>query len=67
MSSVRRGRIVKDVPADRFVVALAEHFKKSDKLKVPQWAEIVKTGAYKELPPVNPDWFFIRAAAIARR
>ena len=61
------GKLVKDVPADKFVITLAEHFKKSDKIKVPAWAEYCKTGAYKELPPQNPDWYFIRAAAIARR
>ncbi|CEO96540.1 40S ribosomal protein S19 [Plasmodiophora brassicae] len=61
------GKLVKDVPADKFVQALAEHFKKSDKIKVPSWAEYCKTAAYKELPPQNADWYYLRAAAIARR
>lgn len=62
-----RGKTVKDVPADKFVMALAAHFKKNDKFQVPVWADVVKTGAHKELAPINPDWYFVRAAAIARR
>ena len=27
---------------------------------------MVKTGYYKELPPQNPDWYYVRAAAVAR-
>eukprot|EP00475_Leptophrys_vorax_P038512 TRINITY_DN6810_c0_g1_i1.p1 TRINITY_DN6810_c0_g1~~TRINITY_DN6810_c0_g1_i1.p1 ORF type:complete len:148 (+),score=51.45 TRINITY_DN6810_c0_g1_i1:65-508(+) len=62
-----RARTVKDVPAEVFVETLAQHFKKSDKFKIPAWADIVKTASWKELPPSNPDWFYVRAAAIARR
>jgi small subunit ribosomal protein S19e len=30
------------------------------------WVDTVKTGANRELPPQDPDWFYIRAAAVAR-
>lgn len=56
---------MKDVPADKFVSALAQHLK--SKMKVPGWADIVKTAHWKELAPINPDWYFVRAAAVARR
>jgi len=36
-------------------------------IQVPQWTELVKTGTHKELAPYDPDWFYIRCAAIARR
>lgn len=36
------------------------------KIEVPTWVDIVKTGAYKEQAPYDPDWFYIRAAALAR-
>ena len=58
---------VKDVAADRFVVAYAAHLKKSGKFELPKWVDVVKTGKHKELAPYNPDWFYIRAASIARR
>lgn len=33
------------------------------KMQVPAWVDIVKTGAYKELAPYDPDWYYIRAGA----
>ncbi|KAB5590105.1 40S ribosomal protein S19 [Ceratobasidium theobromae] len=57
---------VRDISADEFVNAYASHLKRSGKLEVPIWVDLVKTGAYKELAPYDPDWFYIRAAAVAR-
>lgn len=31
------------------------------KIEVPDWADIVKTGTFKELCPQDPDWYFVRA------
>ena len=36
------------------------------KIEVPTWVDIVKTGTAKELAPYDPDWFYVRAAAVAR-
>nr|CAG8623038.1 8031_t:CDS:2 [Entrophospora candida] len=36
------------------------------KLEIPKWVDLVKTGPYKELAPYDPDWFYIRAASVAR-
>lgn len=52
---------VKDCPADAFVRAYANHLKRSGKIEVPTWVDVVKTGAYKELAPYDPDWFYVRA------
>ncbi|KAF8527207.1 ribosomal protein S19e [Gautieria morchelliformis] len=57
---------VRDVSADAFITAYSSHLKRSGKLEVPTWVDIVKTGAYKELAPYDPDWFYVRAAAVAR-
>ncbi|KAF8349351.1 hypothetical protein F5887DRAFT_489743 [Amanita rubescens] len=57
---------VRDVSADAFISAYANHLKRSGKLEVPTWADIVKTGHYKELAPYDPDWYYVRAAAVAR-
>ena len=60
------GTTVKDVDQQEFVVALGAFFKKSGKMKVPEWIDIVKTGTHKELAPVDQDWFYTRAASTAR-
>ncbi|KAJ1675135.1 Protein component of the small (40S) ribosomal subunit [Spiromyces aspiralis] len=60
------GVTVKDVNSHAFVKAYAAHLKKSGKLPVPEWTEYAKTGSFKELSPYDPDWFYVRAAAIAR-
>ena len=58
---------VRSVPASAFIAAYAEVLKNNDKFVVPKWADTVKTGVHKELAPYDPDWYFIRAAAIARK
>jgi len=57
---------VKDVDQSEFVKALAAFLKKSGKLKVPEWVDLVKTGLFKELAPFDEDWYYIRAASVAR-
>ncbi|CAK5270319.1 unnamed protein product [Mycena citricolor] len=57
---------VRDISAEAFITAYASHLKRSGKLEVPTWVDIVKTGSYKELAPYDPDWFYVRSAAVAR-
>ncbi|KAE8796045.1 40S ribosomal protein S19 [Hordeum vulgare] len=53
-------RTVKDVnPHEFFKAYSAHHLKRSGKL--PEWVDIVKTAMFKELPPTDPDWYYIRA------
>ncbi len=40
--------------------------KRTGRLEVPKWVDVVKTGVNRELAPYDPDWFYVRAAAIAR-
>ncbi|CAD8071290.1 unnamed protein product [Paramecium primaurelia] len=58
---------VKDVPAQDFIRAYAEYLKKNNKIKIPEWASIVKTGLGKEISPIDQDWMYVRAAALARK
>lgn len=58
---------VRDVPAPKFIAAYTEVLKNNDKFHVPKWADLVKTGVHKELAPYDPDWYFVRAAAIVRK
>ena len=36
-------------------------------IQLPSWVDIVKTGAHKELAPYDPDWYYTRAASLARK
>ncbi|KAK1795452.1 hypothetical protein P4O66_010624 [Electrophorus voltai] len=60
------GVTVKDVNQQEFVRALAAFLKKSGKLKVPDWVDIVKLAKHKELAPCDDNWFYIRAASTVR-
>ncbi|KAJ9109560.1 hypothetical protein QFC20_003306 [Naganishia adeliensis] len=57
---------VRDLSAEAFITAYAGHLKRSGKLEIPNWVDTVKTGSYKELAPYDPDWYYVRAASIAR-
>merc|ERR1712138_332704 len=63
----RSGVCVKDVSAHAFVVAYGQYLKRTGKIEVPKWADLVKTGTLKELAPYDPDWFYYRTASIARK
>lgn len=63
----KKGATVKDVPAAAFVKALAAHFKQAGQLEVPENAEFIKTAHFKELAPYDADWYYVRAASIARK
>ncbi|KAI5476924.1 40S ribosomal protein s19 [Pseudohyphozyma bogoriensis] len=52
---------VRDVTAEEFIKAYSSHLKRSGKIEVPTWVDVVKTGRGKELAPYDPDWFYIRA------
>lgn len=44
-----------------FIKAYAAYLKRTGKLEVPKWVDLVKTGTFKELAPYDPDWYFVRA------
>ena len=55
-----------DVNADELIKALAKDLKTVPEVKAPTWAHFVKTGHFKERPPVQQDWWHIRSAAVFR-
>ncbi|GAB2278198.1 Protein component of the small (40S) ribosomal subunit [Dionaea muscipula] len=65
--SKMKSRTVKDVSPHEFVKAYAAHLKRSGKIELPEWTDIVKTGVHKELAPYDADWYYIRAASMARK
>ncbi len=58
---------VYDVPADLLIQRVAEKLKEMEEFKPPEWAAFVKTGVHKERAPEQPDWWYIRVAAIFRK
>lgn len=62
-----KGAIVADVYAHDLVKAYARFLKKSGKVVLPKWVDVVRTSGAREMPPEDPDWFYIRCASIARK
>jgi len=56
-----------DVPAEPLIKKLAGKLKNEFKMQPPEWSKWVKTGAHRERPPEDPDWWFIRVAAVLRK
>ena len=63
----RKGATVKDVPANKWVRAMASHLKQSGKLFVPNCTEYIKQSSANDRGPQNPDWYYYRCAAVLRR
>ena len=58
---------VKDVPAHDFILAYADHLKKTQKIESIKNAHFIKTSHASHNSPYSEDWFFVRAAALARK
>merc|ERR1711863_62113 len=58
---------VKDVNQSDFVAAFAAFLKKSGKCTPPKWSDFAKTATFKQMPPADDDWFYVRTAAVARQ
>jgi small subunit ribosomal protein S19e len=56
-----------DVNQTELIEKAAEELKKIPEIKAPEWAVFAKTGAHKERPPLNPDWWYVRAASVLRK
>jgi len=60
-------KTVKDVGADKFITAFAQHLKRQGRFEIPKWADVVKTSRSRELPPIDPDWLYVRTASMVRK
>jgi small subunit ribosomal protein S19e len=58
---------VYDIPVDLLIRSVAAELKKRPEFTPPEWAAFAKTGVHKEQPPQDPDWWFVRTAAVFRR
>jgi small subunit ribosomal protein S19e len=59
--------VVKDVEPHEFIAAYAAYLKKAGKIELPKYVDVIKLGCFKEQAPTDPDWYYTRCAAIARR
>src|SRR3989338_1506986 len=55
-----------DVDPQELIERAAQELKKVPEVKPPTWAAFVKTGAHKERPPTNSDWWYMRTASVLR-
>ena len=58
---------MKEIRPQALVEKAAEELKKDESIKPPEWSKYVKTGVSVERPPAQPDWWYLRSAAILRR
>ncbi len=56
-----------DVKPAEFIKVLASHLKEMPEFAMPDWAKFVKTSVAKERPPLEEDWWWLRAASILRQ
>ena len=63
----KSGFTVLDVPANKFINELAAFFKEKSVIKLPKYAPLVKSSRANDCEPINPDYIFYKAAAIARK
>ena len=51
-------------PNDELIAKIKEELKTRKDIMAPAWADFVKTGAHKERPPVEKDWWYTRVASV---
>lgn len=56
-----------DVHVDLLLPVVSERLQSEATLTPPEWAEYVKTGVHRERIPDQPDWWYMRAAAMLRK
>jgi small subunit ribosomal protein S19e len=56
-----------EVPVAILNKEIASELKSIDELKPPVWAYFVKTGAFREKAPSDPDWWYDRLASLLRK
>jgi len=54
-----------NIEQEELITSISQELK--TKITMPEWAGFVKTGVHKERPPVDNDWWYIRAASILRQ
>lgn len=56
-----------DVPAQELIVRTAKELKQVKEIAPPEWGQFVKTGAGRDRPPADSDWWYMRSASVLRK
>ncbi len=56
-----------DAPAEEVIEALTETLESEDAIEAPEWMEFTKSGADRELPPEQADFWTRRSASLLRK
>lgn len=59
--------VVTAVKPEKLIRRVASYLKEAQLVKPPPWTPFVKTGVHKERVPEDPDWWYVRCAAILRK
>ncbi len=52
---------------EALIMRVAQELKQLEQVQPPVWASYVKTGMHKERAPMQPDWWYVRCAAVLRK
>jgi small subunit ribosomal protein S19e len=55
-----------EVDPNELIERAAKLLEEGKLVEPPEWSGYVKTGMHKERPPVNRNWWYVRAAAVLR-
>jgi small subunit ribosomal protein S19e len=58
---------VYDINPSELIIKASKELKSRENVSMPDWAKIVKTGPGQERQPVDPDWWYMRAASVLRK
>lgn len=58
---------IQDTETNVLIDNTAKKLKEIKEISKPEWANFVKTSRAKERPPVDADWWYMRAASILRK
>jgi len=58
---------VLQVKPEKLIEGLKEELKKVEEIKPPEWSYFVKSGAHRQRPPEQEDFWYIRAASVLRQ
>ena len=58
---------VHDIKPDILIKKAADELMKNELMKKPEWANFVKTSSARERTPIDPNWWYVRAASILRK
>ncbi len=56
-----------DCDTNKLIENVAVELKNVEGISAPDWSAFVKTGSHVERSPDNPDWWYVRSAAVLRK